>query len=540
MMAELTELALEGDDEEEEEVYNRENASTVLTPKCDRCVIYQAMLIDSLKSMQVLSAQNVQLEDLKPQVAESHNQIEESLKAEHTLKARAETAEAEAVQVKEKFDALEKDFDAMAKAAEEGKKHANEANVWRAKYERSLELSKKIQDKRKNEMDTFEKVLTLGNGYCKESKHLQAKIKSIKKDFDKVMKLIKTYVPVMLNVIKHAKTSPSFKSEMPPNIQLDAEKLCTGDVERAFEFDFPDHRSHAEDDDDDGMSSELERLVGGAVPSKKLVESPLAKKSSRAAPQFSKVAKTPVLHVQQPSSAVEGPEKTAALTTESVDAVMESNAPAPELVEPHIEQLGDEEADALLEAGAEAITMVVPPMPARGRGRGRGRRGRGARQDYAAQPSGSEHFPLNKRYEEILASKLKRRDDVPEGLASTSNVKHMSIHGKKTMSVREQQEAQMKVSMKEKVALMKKKEAERVRTLDDDNDAGDAVLSTLELTGETATQVVLKAAQEESPKKLTTGDSHWRGKTCSYRLLLHLLLVYWKVKVGFISCRSLF
>ncbi|KAK6035479.1 hypothetical protein COOONC_27016, partial [Cooperia oncophora] len=31
MMAELTELALEGDDEEEEEVYNRENASTVVS-----------------------------------------------------------------------------------------------------------------------------------------------------------------------------------------------------------------------------------------------------------------------------------------------------------------------------------------------------------------------------------------------------------------------------------------------------------------------------------------------------------------------------
>lgn len=36
------------------------------------------------------------------------------------------------------------------------------------------------------------------------------------------------------------------------------------------------------------------------------------------------------------------------------------------------------------------------------------------------------------------------------------------------MSIREQQEAQMKVSIKDKVAMMKKKEeAERIRTLED-------------------------------------------------------------------------
>lgn len=47
-------------------------------------------------------------------------------------------------------------------------KHAHEANTWRVKYERTVEVSKKIQDKRKEDMAKFDKVLNLANGYCKE------------------------------------------------------------------------------------------------------------------------------------------------------------------------------------------------------------------------------------------------------------------------------------------------------------------------------------------------------------------------------------
>ncbi|KAK5985777.1 hypothetical protein GCK32_011966, partial [Trichostrongylus colubriformis] len=254
---------------------------------------------------------------------------------------------------------------------------------------------------------------------------------------------------------------PFFKTEMPQDLQLEAERLCTGDVEKAFEFDLPDNRSEMEE----GSASELERLVGGAMFSRK-------------------AAKTIVRRVQEsPSSMVESPAKAAAPVMELAATVIESSAPPPELVEAEVEQLGDEEADALLEAGAEAITMPLPHNSTRGRerGKGRGRRGRGVKQTHAtlAQPSAAEAFPTYKHYEEILESKLKRRGDHAGAEASSSGVKHMSIHGKKTMSIREQQEVQMKIPIKVKVAQMKKKEqAERFRKLDDDETNGAGSLAT--------------------------------------------------------------
>ncbi|VDO29249.1 unnamed protein product [Haemonchus placei] len=514
LWAELNELAFTMTDDEAERIYRRRDVTSVLEPKCDRCMVYQGMCTDALKSVHRLSAMVTELEELRPQcevlkkqVAESQIQIEESLQAEHVLKTRAETAEAEAAQAKEKFDALEKDFDVMAKAAEEGKKHAHEANAWRVKYERTSELSIKIQQKRKADMENFDKVFNLASGYYKEVKHLTASRSAIRKEFNKLSKLVKTYVPVMFSVIKSAMSLPMFKTELPNNIQQDAEKLCTGDVERAFELDYPDHCSDTDEDDDDGMSSELERLVGCVKLTKKPVESKLPWKPSLTVTVPRKGEKVPVQPVEEQSSNVADiPAIATVPEPEPLPSVME---PGPsELVEPSIEQLGDEEADALLEVGAEAITMPVPRLSTRGGPRGRGRRGRGARQTpaSAAQPQALEVFAVNKSYEEILASKLKRKVDVPETTASTSTMKHMSIHGKKTMSVREQQEAQMKISVKEKVALMKKKEeAERVRTLDDDIEGDDACSPAAEEAADNVAPAS-KAVESESPKKSTVED----------------------------------
>ncbi|XGW31764.1 hypothetical protein V3C99_010157 [Haemonchus contortus] len=514
LWTELNELAFTMTDDEAERIYRRRDVTSVLEPKCDRCLVYQGMCTDALKSVHRLSAMVTELEELRPQcevlkkqVAESQIQIEESLQAEHVLKTRAETAEAEAAQAKEKFDALEKDFDVMAKAAEEGKKHAHEANAWRVKYERTSELSIKIQQKRKADMENFDKVFNLASGYYKEVKHLTASRSAIRKEFNKLSKLVKTYVPVMFSVIKSAMSLPMFKTELPNNIQQDAEKLCTGDVERAFELDYPDHCSDTDEDDDDGMSSELERLVGCVKLTKKPVESKLPRKPSLTVTVPRKGEKMPVQSVKEQSSNVDDIPATAAVPEpEPLPSVTE---PGPsELVEQSIEQLGDEEADALLEVGAEAITMPVPRLSTRGVPRGRGRRGRGARQTPASatQPQALEVFAVNKSYEEILASKLKRKIDVPETTASASTMKHMSIHGKKTMSVREQQEAQMKISVKEKVALMKKKEeAERVRTLDEDIEGDDACSPAADEAGDTVAPAS-KTAENESPKKSTVED----------------------------------
>ncbi|VDP12567.1 unnamed protein product [Heligmosomoides polygyrus] len=156
--------------------------------------------------------------------------------------------------------------------------------------------------------------------------------------------------------------------------------------------------------------------------------------------------------------------------------------PPQELVEPDAVLMDDEEADKLLELGAEAISMPTPrsarTASARGRGRGRGKKGAAARssRDLAAPVSSANPEQIRKQYEEALASKLRRRDTTAEERPSTSaEVKHMSIHGKKMMSIREQQEAQMKVSIKDKVAMMKKKEeAERIRTLEDSGEGGGA------------------------------------------------------------------
>uniref|UniRef100_A0A7I4YI61 Reverse transcriptase domain-containing protein n=1 Tax=Haemonchus contortus TaxID=6289 RepID=A0A7I4YI61_HAECO len=514
LWTELNELAFTMTDDEAERIYRRRDVTSVLEPKCDRCLVYQGMCTDALKSVHRLSAMVTELEELRPQcevlkkqVAESQIQIEESLQAEHVLKTRAETAEAEAAQAKEKFDALEKDFDVMAKAAEEGKKHAHEANAWRVKYERTSELSIKIQQKRKADMENFDKVFNLASGYYKEVKHLTASRSAIRKEFNKLSKLVKTYVPVMFSVIKSAMSLPMFKTDLPSNIQQDAEKLCTGDVERAFELDYPDHCSDTDEDDDDGMSSELERLVGCVKLTKKPVESKLPRKPSLTVTVPRKGEKMPVQPVEEQSSNVVDIPATAAVPeSEPLPSVTEPDPS--ELVESSVEQLGDEEADALLELGAEAITMPVPRLSTRGGTRGRGRRGRGARQTPASatQLQALEVFAVNKSYEEILASKLKRQIDVPETTASTSTMKHMSIHGKKTMSVREQQEAQMKISVKEKVALMKKKEeAERVRTLDDDIEVDDACSPAADEAGDTVAPAS-KTAESESPKKSTVED----------------------------------
>ncbi|VDO91866.1 unnamed protein product [Haemonchus placei] len=260
---------------------------------------------------------------------------------------------------KEKFDALEKDFDVMAKAAEEGKKHAHEANAWRVKYERTSELSIKIQQKRKADMENFDKVFNLASGYYKEVKHLTASRSAIRKEFNKLSKLVKTYVPIMFSVIKSAISLPMFKTELPNNIQQDAEKLCTGDVERAFELDYPDHCSDTDEDDDDGMSSELERLVGCVKLTKKPVESKLPWKPSLTVTVPRKGEKVSVQPVEEQSSNVVDIPATAAVPEpEPLPTVTEPGHS--ELMEPSIEQLGDEEADALLEVGAEAITMPVP------------------------------------------------------------------------------------------------------------------------------------------------------------------------------------
>ncbi|VDL72443.1 unnamed protein product [Nippostrongylus brasiliensis] len=486
LWAEVSHLALEddGEDNNTEEVYVRGDVAHILEPKCESCMTYQSMAYTAMKAASSCSYQLADLAKLKPelekvkkQLAESQMQIEESLQSEQVCRARAITAESIAALAKEQYTVLEKNYDALTKAVEEGKKHAQEANTWRVKYERTVEVSQKIQEKRKSEMEKFDKVLNLANSYCKEAKRLKAETAKL----EKFLSDARTYIPIMMAVCRSTVTLP--KSSIPPVLQAAMEKLDLDRLQKTFASELnaevPGIISHSDDDDDDeGMSQEVERLMNqpSTVTAKRKKPSPVRAASPADLPRTPRRVARAAQPTRQPSVS-----KSVAEYIEAIPSAEEQAPPSPGLVEPDAKQLSDNEADDLVGLGAEAIS---PRSTAKrgGRGaaakRGRAGMGRGGGGKQPSRPEVSDPLLFNKTYEEILASKL-RRDDTSNQIPSTSaTVQHMSIHGKKTKTIREQQEAQMKVSVKEKVAMMKKKEEdERTRHLNTNDESSAKMIS---------------------------------------------------------------
>ncbi|KAJ1352299.1 hypothetical protein KIN20_008604 [Parelaphostrongylus tenuis] len=450
MTPEVVEIAREAD-----EIDAR--SFSMPNPKCDRCVVFRENCIEALGSLIDVVNGLDELEKLKPecellrkQVAESQIQIEENLQSEHIMKARVTTAEKEAAEAKSRIDVLERDFDAMTKAAEEGKKHAQEANNWRVKYERTVELSEKIQEKRRRDKEQFDKLLSLAAGYQKEVEYVKSKTEQDRKELTKLrLKLnmlantVQSYIPSIVNLLKEIMSFPSFKDEMPEHVQAEVVRLCSADFQNYFVL---DDTSTSVVGSEEAMTAQSEGLLSDKSMAT-LFKTPKSKKRSSVPQNLSE--------------------------TTSFEPVNED-----------IGEISDGEADRILEAGAEAAEMVsLRQKTRRGSARGRGataRRGRGAttkrepaakRTKNAATTSAVDHDPVeyNERFEEILASKLKRKSVVgPSHEEAFDPIKHLSIHGKKMLSVREQQEAQMKVSVKEKVARMRKKETEEIHLLDSD------------------------------------------------------------------------
>ncbi|ETN75880.1 hypothetical protein NECAME_03653, partial [Necator americanus] len=367
---------------------------------------------------------------LKKQNADLTTQLEESIQGEQTLRARVTAAEEETLKVKETLESLEKNHAAVVRAAEEGKRHAHEASVWRVKYEKTLDVCERIQEKRKKQTINFDKMLDLAEGYKRELELTKVKACQEREQHAGLHEAVKKYTPRLYTLLKDIMAHPSFKTIYSANIQEEAETLCSADVRKAFNL------SHSSEDEDDGMSAELERLVNAD-------SSPEHLKLLSELPLKSELNTTrEVIH--SPAA------RSASVAVESVLSM----------------ELNDDEADDLLSAGAEASTMLpanVATRGTRGKARGRGsRRRRDSRHVHTPTTFTTtiNHEEVTRRCNEILESKLKRSTKHGSEPCS-SGMKHLSIHGKKTLSIREQQEAQMKISVKEKVAILKKSEEAR-------------------------------------------------------------------------------
>ncbi|EYB89446.1 hypothetical protein Y032_0232g3061 [Ancylostoma ceylanicum] len=430
LWAEFCELYPEGGESSSDE--RGITTVSVLRPKCNRCIMFRDNCVHYLNFISDLSPRITALEALKPENkmlkklnADLTTQLEEGMQAEQTLKARVAAAEEETTKVKAALESLEKDYDAMAKAAEEGKKHANEASVWRVKYEKTVDICERIQERRKKETANFDKMLNLAEGYKKELEATKAKVQEDREQNILFIEATRKYLPSLFTLLKDIMANPAFKTVFPTSVQAEAARLCSPNVKRAL-------RVHSQLDEEDLMTEELERLVG-AGPSSIPAMGPTQRSGSN-------ISAEP-LEASAPRPESAGP-----------------TAATPDFV---LSELNDEEADDLLAAGAEAATIspAVSRVTTRG-GRGRGgggRRGRGSKQIHGPTSFGAsvDHDELARRYNEMLEAKLKRGDREASEPCS-SGLKHMSIHGKKTVSIREQQEAQMKISIKEKVAQMKK------------------------------------------------------------------------------------
>ncbi|KJH49256.1 hypothetical protein DICVIV_04636 [Dictyocaulus viviparus] len=443
IMSEVAESVLEN--ESGEEPIRRDTALRVLTAKCDHCVVFRANCVQALKALVDVTTQITNLEKLKPecellrkQVAESQIQIEENLRTEHVMKARVTTAEAEASEAKARFEALEKDYDAMAKAAEEGKKHMQEAINWRLKYDRTVDVCEKLQEKRKANKESFNKILSLASNLQKDVQRCKLlrqkdkkKIAKLQSNLNRLTSAVRSYVPSLFNILETTMSSPFFKTEMPESVQVEAARLCSAEVQNVFGIDDTSVSIHV-DEDDEGMTAELERLLCGVS------------NSSLSATNRMEFSDCPI-----------GENLT---NCSQVEHVMSD-----------LSQLSDKEADSMLELGAEAATFSESRVIVREKSEGKKtiKKGRMTKDvgSLSATTIGANFDDFNRHYEELLATKLKRNDVTKESTKGAANSKHLSIHGKKTLSVRELQEAQMKVSIKEKVALMKLKDRERTHAL---------------------------------------------------------------------------
>ncbi|RCN43771.1 hypothetical protein ANCCAN_10243 [Ancylostoma caninum] len=455
LWSEFCELYPEGDEPSSDE--RGITAETVLRPKCSRCIIFRDNCVHYLNAISDLSPRITALEALKPENkmlkklnADLTTQLEEGMQVEQTLKARVAAAEEETTKVKAALESLEKDYDAMAKAAAEGKKHANEASVWRVKYEKTVDICERIQERRKKETANFDKMLNLAEGYKKELEATKAKVLEDRQQNILFMEASRKHIPSLFTLLKDITANPAFKTMFPTSVQDEAARLCSPNVKKAL-------RVHDHLDDEDHMTEELEKLVCAGPSSV-----PTIGLSQRSGSNIS--AEFLENNVARPESA-------------------RPTAVAPDFV---LSELNDEEADNLLAAGAEAATIAASVSRVAGRGgRGRGggsRRGRGSKQVHTPAKFGAsvDHDELARRYNEMLDAKLKRGEREASEPCS-SGLKHMSIHGKKTVSIREQQEAQMKVSIKEKVALMKKLDGtlkKTTETLDDEDPALEKDLQT--------------------------------------------------------------
>ncbi|VDM53185.1 unnamed protein product [Angiostrongylus costaricensis] len=382
---EVADFSPDGDDNGEPMVRGR--AIPMSNPNCDHCLVLRENCEAALGSLLDVITELTALEKLKPecellrhQIAQSQIDVDASLISEHKMKSRVDTAEQEAAQAKSRFETLEKEFDAMAKAAEEGKKHAQEANNWRVKYERTVEISEKIQEKRRHDKERFDKLLSLASGYQKEEVLTKLRFK-----LNTLANAVQSYVPSVVSLLKEIMSSPFFEAEMPERVRAEAARLCSTDVQSAFVI--HDTTFSSIDEDEEGLTVELERLLGGD-------------------------SMTTSLGTPKPKnrcSKLQNPSETRAF----------------EFVDGNISGVSDGEADKILGIGAEAATMVA---------------------------SNQMEF-LHPNLSERRATRPPLVQNIPG-----------DIHGKKMLTVREQQKAQMNVSVKEKVALMKKKDAEEVRS----------------------------------------------------------------------------
>ncbi|KAK6749938.1 hypothetical protein RB195_002133 [Necator americanus] len=433
--SELCELYLQDGDRQHDDRITQ--MDSFMRPKCNRCIVFRDNCVHYLNVLTDLAPRIPSLEALIPenallkkQNADLTTQLEESIQGEQTLRARVTAAEEETLKVKETLESLEKNHAAVVRAAEEGKRHAHEASVWRVKYEKTLVVCERIQEKRKKQTINFDKMLDLAEGYKRELELTKVKACQEREQHAGLHEAVKKYTPRLYTLLKDIMAHPSFKTIYSANIQEEAETLCSADVRKAFNL------SHSSEDEDDGMSAELERLVNAN-------SSPEHPKLLSELPLKSELNTTrEVIH--SPAA------KSASVAVESVLSM----------------ELNDDEADDLLSAGAEALTMLpanVATRGTRGKARGRGsRRGRDSRHVHTPTTFATtiNHEEVTRRCNEILESKLKRSTKHGSEPCS-SGMKHLSIHGKKTLSIREQQEAQMKISVKEKVAILKKSEEVR-------------------------------------------------------------------------------
>uniref|UniRef100_A0A1I7XDA0 Shootin-1 n=1 Tax=Heterorhabditis bacteriophora TaxID=37862 RepID=A0A1I7XDA0_HETBA len=370
---------------------------------CDRCCNMRANAQRALDSAIIMSRKIARFESMKTeniqlqrQLGEANMYVEETLRKHHEQETELNAAKLEASKANKKLADLDKQYQIIVEKAKEAKDHANAANVWREKYERTCVIMEIVQEKRVKAQQRLDHALDVAMKNKKMNEESSKQIETLEvqnKMLKDQHKVFRKYVPMLYEI-------------------LDSMIILTS---RSGEY--------------NNLSFKTKKAID-------VVHRP----ETRAILLGDKVT----AHNEESQS-----DEEAVRTLEK--ALVKTNGILPALSDDDTTQ------------GPELRTSV-PRAPVRGRGRGRARNlGRSEVIKNTSVLANAlpvmDLTELERRHVEAMANKLKKTEN---NNSDASQINISSIHGKKGITVREQQAAQMQEKpVKERVAAMKRAIAKR-------------------------------------------------------------------------------